>query len=262
MYIEADGISVEFPVFDNQHRSLRHTILFSRLERRLVKTSQNSVGGEIERDTAGRAYVKAIEDVSFAAEEGDRIGLIGANGAGKTTLLRTIAGIYEPIRGTIQVSGRTMPLFNINDGIDMDATGREAIRTRGILMGLSTREIREAMDEIIEFTELGDYVEMPIRTYSAGMLVRLSFAVATAVRPEILLLDEIIGVGDAHFLEKAQARLSRFLSSAGILVISSHSMDIIKMWCNRAILMKKGRVVAMGGVDKTVAAYEALGQAG
>jgi ABC-type polysaccharide/polyol phosphate transport system ATPase subunit len=262
MRIQANRIAVEFPVFDNRHRSIRHAVLFSRLERHRARASHGSIGGEIGHDASGRVYVKAIEDVSFAIEEGDRVGLIGVNGAGKTTLLRTIAGIYEPVRGIIQVSGRVMPLFNINDGIDMDATGREAIRTRGILMGLSTREIREAMEEVIDFTELGDYVEMPIRTYSSGMLVRLSFAVATAIRPEILLLDEIIGVGDAHFLEKAQARLSRFLSSAGILVISTHSMDIVKKWCNKAILMHKGRVVMMGEVDETIAAYGTLTRSG
>ena len=185
----------------------------------------------------------------------DRVALIGANGAGKTTLLRTIAGIYEPVEGSVVTRGRISPMFDISFGIDPDLSGYDNIRLRALLLGFSPGEIEEHLPDIVEFTELGDYLEMPVRTYSTGMILRLSFAVATCFRPEILLMDEWILAGDAHFMGKAEARVRNFIERASVMVLASHDLKLCSRWCTMAIWMEQGRVREVGPVDQVIKQY-------
>src|SRR2546423_10004924 len=237
-------IAVEFPIYSGGSRSLKK-VLFNR-------TTQ----GNLARDAHDRITVQALSDITLDMEHGDRLAIIGANGAGKVTVLKVLAGIYEPTRGQLHASGRISALLTGSVGLNPDATGRENIITRGMFMDVHPRDMRPRIDEIVEFTELGYYIDMPVRTYSAGMMIRLCFAVATSVRPQILLMDEWIGAGDAAFLNKARRRMEDFLSGTSILVLASHSVPLLKGGCNRAILLNHGRIVAMGGVDEVVAAYE------
>ena len=193
--------------------------------------------------------------MSLNIEHGERVGLIGRNGAGKTTLLRVMAGIYEPPAGTVEVEGRVAPLFDIGMGMDPESSGYENILLRGLYLGLRKAEIRAKVDEIAEFTELGEFLEMPLRTYSAGMFARLAFAISTSIDPEILLLDEGIGAGDEAFLEKAKQRLDAMINRARIMVLASHSDELVRKLCNRAILMQNGEIVASGSTDEMLERY-------
>lgn len=242
----ADSVTVELPVFDADARSLRSTVL-----------SYGS-GGRLSENARKNVVVTALDNVSISIREGERLGVIGRNGAGKSTLLRTLAGIYEPTRGRVMTRGRVAPLFDVGLGMDQDATGYENIRIRGLFLGMTPEEIEQRTPEIAEFSELGPYLNIPIRTYSSGMRVRLSFSIATALRPEILLLDEMIGAGDASFIQKARDRLEGFLSHTRILVLASHSTEMIRRMCNRAILLHQGKVIGADGVDEILHAYESL----
>ena len=186
----------------------------------------------------------------------ERVGLIGHNGAGKTTLLRTIAGIYEPTGGTLETTGRLMPLFNLMEGMMPDATGREFIRIRGILLGLEPHHLEALTEEVLEFCELGSYIDMPARTYSTGMLVRLAFALSTSVTSDILLFDELIGAGDARFVSKAQERLKSFVERSNIVIVASHSRAILEQWCNRLLLLEHGKLIADGSVQDVLKEYD------
>jgi len=185
---------------------------------------------------------------------------VGSNGAGKTTLLRTLAGIYTPVRGRVLSRGRVAPLFDIALGMDPDATGYENIRIRGLFLDLTAEEIDELTPEIAAFSELGAYLDVPIRTYSAGMRVRLAFAIATSIEPEILLLDEMIGAGDAAFLGRAKTRLHEFLSRTRVMILASHSNDIIRQMCNKALLLHEGKVVGLDTVDEILDAYASMSE--
>jgi ABC-type polysaccharide/polyol phosphate transport system ATPase subunit len=251
-------IRVEFPIYDPRMRSLKYSLGIKHLAKGIsrIAARDHSVGGQIGAGEAGRIVVKALDGVSFEIFEGDRVGLLGHNGSGKTTLLRTLAGIYEPVSGAIQASGRVFPLFDLQLGMDPDATGLENIWMRGKMLGLSTSQIRDALDDIADFTELDDYLYMPIRAYSTGMALRLAFAISTAIVPEILVLDEMIGAGDAAFIARADARLKTFLARTGILVIASHSMSILRQWCNKGMLLEQGKLVAFGPLEDVVSVYE------
>jgi ABC-type polysaccharide/polyol phosphate transport system ATPase subunit len=258
--IVAKDIYVHFPIYDLQMRSLKHTLGFKHLAtgiNRLTAKKLN-VGGQIGAGETGKIVVKALDGVSFEIVEGDRIGILGHNGSGKTTLLRTLSGIYEPMAGAIQTQGRVFPLFDLQLGMDMDATGMENVWMRGKLLRLTTKQIKDALDDIAEFTELGDYLQVPIRAYSAGMALRLAFAISTTVIPEILVLDEMIGTGDAAFIAKANARLKRFLAGTGILIIASHSLSMLRQWCNKGMLLEKGKLFAYGPIEDVIARYEEL----
>jgi ABC-type polysaccharide/polyol phosphate transport system ATPase subunit len=255
--IVADNIHVEFPIYDHTMRSLKHTLGLGPLAKGInrLTTGKMNVGGQIGKGEKGRVVIKALDGLTFEIHEGDRVGLVGHNGSGKTTLLRVLAGIYEPVSGAIRICGRAVPLFDLQLGMDQDATGIENIWMRSKLLGLTTQQIEYALDDITEFTELGEYLQMPIRTYSSGMMLRLAFAISTAIAPEILILDEMIGAGDAAFLARADDRLRDFLAKAGILVIASHAMPILRQWCNKGMLLEHGKLVAYGPLEDIIARY-------
>lgn len=201
-----------------------------------------SVGGQIGSDNSGQ-HVEALRDVSFELGEGDRLGLIGRNGSGKTTLLKVLYGIYKPTTGRVISNGRIDALFNIRLGFRVEATGRRNILLRGLVTGRTKSEIEERTDEIIAFSELGDFIDLPLKSYSQGMAARLAFAIATSFTPEILLLDEWIGAGDPEFQKKARLRMREMADRAGILVLASHNQEIIKDNCNKFLKLDKGKVV-------------------
>jgi len=237
-------VSVSFPVYQGGSRSLKKRLL-----------SRGSAG-RIARDSNDRIIIDALHDVSLSLESGDRLGLIGENGAGKTTLLRVLAGIYEPVRGTVSCHGRISPMFDIGLGIDPDLSGYDNIRMRGLLLGLSSQEIDELMPGIAEFTELGDYLDVPVRTYSSGMTLRLTFAVATCFEPEILLMDEWILAGDAHFMDKARARIDSFVRRASVLVLATHNLDVCRRWCTKGLWLHQGQVQAFGTISDVIEKYQ------
>ena len=238
-----EHVSVSFPIYQGGSRSLKKSLLF------------RGTGGHVASDANQRIVVEALRDVSLRFSPGDRVALVGSNGAGKTTLLRVMAGIYEPVSGLLTTRGRISPMFDIGLGIDNELSGYDNVRLRGRLLGLNSREIEEKMPDIVAFTELGDYLDLPVRTYSSGMMTRLTFAVATCFSPEILLMDEWIVAGDSAFMAKAQERIGSFVSKANILVLASHSTEICLKWCNKAVWLEKGEVKAVGDVNNVIHAY-------
>src|ERR1700722_15853465 len=239
-------VSVEFPIYQGSARSLKKILI------------SGTTKGNLARDAFDRVNVRALSDVSFDLENGERIGIIGPNGAGKTTLLKVLAGIYKPTQGRISICGRAMALINASVGLNPDATGRENIILRGMYMDIHPRGMTRHIDQIADFTELGSYLDMPVRTYSAGMMVRLAFAVSTCVPPEILILDEWLSAGDAQFLGKAQRRMEEFVTRSSILVLASHSFELIEQWCNCAVYLNNGLIEAIGPVAEVVARYKDL----
>ncbi len=243
--IVVDNVTIDFPIYGTSHRSLRQTLF-------------GHTGGLIRHERAGRqerVVVRALDNVSFALQNGDRLGLIGHNGAGKSTLLRVLAGVYRPDSGSIRIEGRVSPLFNSVPGLDPDDNGYENIKTCGIFLGMTLEEIDRRLSDIAEFCELGEYLDLPVRTYSTGMVMRLGFAIATAIDTDILLLDEGLGAGDARFAARAEDRMNALIQRTRILVLASHSDALIKSMCSRAILMEKGRLVAIGPVDEIINRY-------
>lgn len=230
-YIRAQDLVVEFPIFNNTHRSLKSAVLHA------------TTGGRLARSAGDRVAVRALDSLTFNIQAGERVGLVGHNGSGKTTLLRVLAGAYEPVTGSLQLKGRVASLLDISLGMDHDATGYENIFLRGIMMGLTPQEIRRKMDEIADFTDLGEYLDMPVRTYSSGMQLRLAFAVSTSVEADILIMDEWLSVGDAEFNLKASERLTKLVENAAILVIASHSPELVSKVCTRAFRLEHGKLV-------------------
>ena len=231
-FLRLRDVCVEFPIYQASSRSLKKALLAS--------TTRGNLG----RDARDRINVRALIDVSLEIGEGDRFGLIGLNGAGKTTLLKVLAGVYEPTTGYFSSAGRVSSLLDISVGFNLDATGRENIILRGMYMGIHPHEMRERAAEVAEFTELGDYLDMPVRTYSAGMMIRLAFAASTCIPPDILIMDEWLTAGDVQFLEKAQRRVETFVRTSSILVLASHSLELVEQWCNRGILLHHGRTLS------------------
>ncbi len=201
--------------------------------------------------TSGKTrYIAALKDISFNIQAGQKVGILGQNGSGKSTLLRVLGGIYHPSAGRLKVRGNVSSLFNLNLGIRPEYSGRDNIVLRGIIKGYKHREINALMDEIIDFSELWEFIDMPMRTYSAGMSMRLVFAIATAFTPEILLLDEWIGAGDKKFQEKATTRMNELVDKAGITVLASHNRPLIRSVCDTAIWLDRGVLRGMGPVDE------------
>jgi ABC-type polysaccharide/polyol phosphate transport system ATPase subunit len=239
-------VHVDFPIYGS-HRSLRK-VLFER-----------ATGGFIQRGRKqDRVVVKALNGVSLTLKDGDRLGLIGHNGAGKSTILRVMAGVYQPVSGQVFAEGRITPLFDTMPGLDGEDTGYENIITAGLLLGMTREEIERRIPEIEEFSELGEYLSLPVRTYSSGMVTRLGFSVATAIEPGILLMDEGIGMGDARFTERATQRMNDFIGRSRIMVLASHSEGMLRATCNVAALMQAGRLLKFGGVQEVLDQYYAL----
>lgn len=241
--IDTYNACVDFPIFDAKSRSLKKAFL-------------TTAGGSIGKNSSNTVVVEALKDINLHLREGDRVGLVGHNGAGKSTLLRLLSGIYEPTRGVADVRGRVAPVFDLGVGMDPEISGYENIIIRGLFLGQSRAQMRKKMDEIAEFSELGDYLSMPLRTYSTGMRVRLALGVVTSIEPEILLLDEGIGAVDAAFMAKARVRLQELVKRSGILVFASHSNDFLAQLCTTALWVDRGEVRKAGLVDEVVEAYE------
>jgi ABC-type polysaccharide/polyol phosphate transport system ATPase subunit len=243
--IIANNVTIDVPIYGASHRSLRQTLL--------ART-----GGLIRHEGAGRqqrVIIRALDNVSFTLRNGDRLGLIGHNGAGKSTLLKVLAGVYTPDSGSIRIEGRVSPLFNAAPGLDPDDNGYENIKTCGMFLGMSSEEINRKLPDIVDFCELGEYLDLPVRTYSTGMVARLGFAIATAIEPDILLLDEGLGAGDARFAARAESRMQGLIQRTRILVLASHSDPLIRSMCNRAVLLEKGRVIEIGPIDEVINRY-------
>jgi lipopolysaccharide transport system ATP-binding protein len=234
-----DSVSVDFPIYNLSTRSLKKNLIRMTTGGRLSSNSQCIM-------------VRALDQISLKMEEGDRVGLLGHNGAGKSTLLRVLSNIYEPTSGTIYYEGKVSSLLNVMLGINPESTGYENIYLRGLLLGLKRKEIEKKIHEIAAFTELGDFLYVPIRTYSQGMQMRLAFAVATSIQPEILLMDEVISVGDKDFIERAQQRLSELIQKSSIVILATHAPEIIKKICNKILIMNSGKVQWFGSIDDAI----------
>jgi lipopolysaccharide transport system ATP-binding protein len=233
-HVSLRSVDIEFPIYGVHARSIKNHIL------------RASTGGVIRFENNSRVIVNALSNVSLDIESGERVGLIGHNGAGKTTLLRVLAGVYEPVRGSMTRMGRTSSLFDLSYGFDPNSTGLENILIRGMYLGLDRSTILKLRDGIAEFSELGGYIHIPVNTYSAGMLMRLAFAISTSVSPDILLMDEWLAVGDANFQKKAEQRLLDLIGGSGILVIATHSLEIMERVCNRLVWLDSGNIRADG----------------
>lgn len=242
-HVKAHNLIVEMPIYELNSRSMKL--------RMLNKLAMGRIGAS----DSGVTIVRALQEVSFEFGDGDRVGLIGSNGSGKSTLLRVLAGIYEPSAGRLDVQGKAVALLEMGLGMDDSMTGYQNIKLRGMLLGMSPDEVEAKTPEIAEFTGLGDYLHLPIRAYSSGMRIRLAFAISTAVEAELLLLDEVIGVGDAAFLEKANARLKALQDKANIVFIASHSGDVITDMCNKVMWLESGHLRFVGDVAAGLAAY-------
>jgi ABC-type polysaccharide/polyol phosphate transport system ATPase subunit len=242
--IKLQNVTVDLPLYNSAGRSLKSRILAQTVGGRAVDHRDRSV-----------VVIRALNDVTLHVEHGARVAIIGANGAGKTTLLRVMARIYPPTRGAVEVDGRVTCLTDLNVGMDTEATGLENIGMRGRLLGLSSQQISELVPDVAAFTELGEYLKLPIRCYSQGMMLRLAFGISTGIQPDIILLDEIIGVGDQAFAEKAKARISKLIDAASILMLASHNATMIRAFCTSAIWLAQGRLMARGSVDEILERY-------
>jgi lipopolysaccharide transport system ATP-binding protein len=240
--VTIENLSVDFPLYHGSARSLKKTVFAA-------------ASGRFGQDRQHRVVVQALRDIDIRLSSGDRLGLIGTNGAGKTTLLRTIAGIYEPVVGRVRVEGSLNALLDPQLGMSPELTGRENILLRGYYNGYSGAEIAQLEADVQDFAELGEFMDLPVRFYSSGMVVRLGFGLATAIRPQVLLMDEWFLAGDAQFMAKARSRLEGMVRGAEILVLSSHSMAAIEEWCTRVIWMERGRIRADGPPREVLDAY-------
>lgn len=239
--IEMSGVSLTFKIREKNKLTLKEFLVGQ-----MFRQSRNPI-----------MEVRALQDLDLTIDQGDRLGIIGHNGAGKSTLLRTLAGIYPPTRGTLTVEGKVSSLFEISLGFEGEATGWDNIAYRSFLQGASPKQVTSTRQAIADFTELGDFLKMPIRFYSAGMMVRLAFSIATAIDPEILLIDEVLSVGDLAFQNKARTRMKEMMDKAQLIVMVSHDLKAIESICNRAIWMDHGRIRFAGSAQEAVAAYTA-----
>lgn len=240
--IDVWDAAVDFPIFDAKSRSLKKAVL-------------GKAGGKIGTDSKV-PIIEALHGINLSLRHGDRVALVGHNGAGKSTLLRLLSSIYEPTRGSARVVGRVAPVFDLGVGMDPEISGYENIIIRGLFLGMNRKQMEARIDDIAEFTELGDYLSMPLRTYSTGMRVRLALGVVTSIDPEILILDEGIGAVDAEFLEKARDRLNDLVRRSGILVFASHSDEFLIELCDTAIWMDKGAIKEHGSLRSVLTSYK------
>lgn len=244
--IRVENMTLEYPVIGAQSRAPS-------------SGPSKKIGGAVSRGRGNLAFVKALEDITFTLSAGDSVGLVGHNGSGKSTLLRVLAGIYQPTQGRVVVEGHIAAMLELGAGMEMELSGSNNIRRLGLLVGLPDHRIGELTEEIVDFCELGDFLHLPMRTYSSGMVMRLAFAIRTALSPDVLLIDEMFGVGDASFQKKAQARLTEMIGRTRTLVMASHSPDLLKRFCRRGMLLEKGRLTALDDIH-TVCAMHAESQ--
>ena len=242
-HISLKQASVVLPIFNSSSRSLTNSLVSA------------ATGGVLTAQRGGHISIEALKNLNLEISAGDRLGIMGHNGSGKSTLLRLLSGIYEPSSGKIERSGSIASLVDISLGINAESTGRENIFLRGKLMGLSKKEIDEKIDEIIEFSELGDYINLPVRIYSSGMLLRLAFSVSTSITADILIMDEWLSVGDGAFAERASNRLRELVDSSEILVIASHTRSLIEETCNKVVWLEHGVIKKVGSVEEIVPLY-------
>lgn len=231
-HINAKNIHVDFPIFNSSHRSFKKNLL------------NIATGGRLSSDSSHHLIVKALDKINLKISNGDRVALVGHNGSGKSTLLRTMAGVYYPTSGCIDVEGTISTLIDLSQGMEVEATGWDNIILRGLAMGLSLKEINQKVDQVAEFSELGNFLNVPVRTYSSGMTLRLAFAISVCVQRDIVLMDEWLSVGDAYFVEKSSKALRKYLSEASLFVIATHSEDLAYELCNRMIRLEAGRIVS------------------
>jgi lipopolysaccharide transport system ATP-binding protein len=229
--IRLENCNLDLPIYGLGNRSLKQMVMAT------------ATGGKIASDSRKITVVNALRDINLRIESGDRVGLIGHNGAGKSSLLRVLAGVFEPTAGRLYVTGSVTSLIDVSLGMDHEATGYDNILLRGLILGLTRKEIKRITPDVEVFSELGDYLAMPVRTYSSGMVLRLAFSIVTCVNPDILLMDEWLSVGDADFVKKAENRLMQMVSKASILVIASHNAAIIEKLCNVRVRLEHGRIV-------------------
>jgi ABC-type polysaccharide/polyol phosphate transport system ATPase subunit len=235
--LQFDDVTVQYPVYDVRAKSLRSHLV------------RISTGGRIEQESSGVQIVTAVRNATFSFADGDCVGLAGHNGAGKSTLLRAMAGVYRPAFGRVAREGRVATVFELGAGMDRELTGYENIARMSLLLGLRQADIRARMDDIESFTQLGAFLRLPVRTYSAGMTTRLMFAVATSTCPDILLVDEIFGAGDAEFQVRAEERMHALIASVHIFVFASHDMKALKRYCNRFLRLEHGVVTEVTAAD-------------
>ncbi|PYY79156.1 sugar ABC transporter ATP-binding protein [Pseudomonas sp. TKO26] len=229
-HIIAKDLVVEFPIYQGAQRSMRKTFL------------KAATGGKLAGDDS-RVTVRAVDGATFSINDGERVGLLGHNGSGKTTLLRALSGVYEPASGTLDMVGSITSLLDISQGFDLDSSGLENITLRAITMGHSPKRIKPHIDEICDFSGLGDYLKLPVRTYSSGMMMRLAFAISTSVDSDILLMDEWLSVGDDDFKERATERLTHLFNRAAIVVIASHDTALLTRTCTRILHVGHGKIL-------------------
>jgi len=231
--IRASNLVVEFPIYGmTGNRSFKKSLI------------NIATGGVLAKDATNRVLVRALDNLNFEFHEGDRVGLVGHNGSGKSTLLQVLAGIYEPAAGELLVNGKITSMLGITLGMDADVTGLENIYIRGRLMGLTRGKIDTMVDEIANFAGIGDYLHLPMRTYSSGMSMRLAFAIATSVEADIILMDEWLSVGDVDFVSKAKQRLTELVGKARLVVIASHDHAMIAEQCNIILRLEHGKIVS------------------
>lgn len=238
--IGMSDVSVHIPVFDYSARKLLRSLGFNRIQ---------------QKDHGKHRTVAALKNISLALRDGDRLGIIGENGSGKSTLLRLLSGVYVPTEGSFYSVGKINSFLDISFGIEPDLTGRESIILRSSILGISKRDVAGRMEEIIEFSGLGEFIDMPTRTYSSGMFVRLAFSIATTLSPEILIMDEWLSVGDQSFRARAEDRLQAMLTTTSIVVLASHSRQLIESTCNRVVWLKSGSIRMDGAPEEVCSAY-------
>jgi ABC-type polysaccharide/polyol phosphate transport system ATPase subunit len=247
-FIRTRDVVVEYPLGALMRMTLKSEVF------RILQARPKNIGVR-QLDGSSGSVVRALNGITVDIAAGERVALVGLNGAGKSTLLRAMAGVYQPVGGHIEVGGRIHALFNTSTGFEPSATGRDNIFFRGLVMGLTPDEISAKVEEIVEFAELGAFIDLPINTYSSGMGVRLAFAISAYLRGDVLLIDEIFGAGDITFQAKAQARMEQLMSDAKILVFASHSSGLLRQFCQRALWLHQGELIMDGTVDDVLAAY-------
>ena len=240
--ITLHNVCVNIPIFDVSRASLKKALI------------GRAIGGRFAQ-SGSHLIVNALKNITFEAHDGDRIALVGDNGSGKSSLLRVASRVYPPTSGTLSIIGNVSPMFDATLGMSMDATGLENIQIAGTIWGMTRSQIKNCVDDIATFTELGDYLKVPVRTYSNGLMLRLAFAIATARAPEILLVDEIIGVGDNVFFQKAIDRMQKLVERSRILMVAAHQDTTLRQLCNKAIWLSHGSLVEYGDIEHVLAAY-------